>query len=108
MVLKSVNVLNKLYNMKKKILIGIFALGMTAIAAFNINLSINSMDYAHSTLSLANLEALAQNNDGEKKNTFSTIDCVDITIWDPATAKPIGTGQSATCSGDGTKECKCP
>lgn len=105
MVQKSVNV-PKISNMKKKILIGILGVSITIITAFNLNLSINSTDYDHSTLSIDNLEALAQNNNGENKDGYSTIDCVDMTITDPDGR--ITTSEMAICQGTGTKECECP
>src|SRR5690554_470479 len=51
--------------MKKKILCGIAVLATAAIAAFNMNLNVNNGEV--SSLSLANVVALAGENDGTNK-----------------------------------------
>lgn len=90
--------------MKKKILGVIAVLTIAAVAAFNMNLNLDSNKHS---LSLINLEALAQNNsDGEKKDGFSIVECGSSTVIDPSGFVIVI--NSRHCDGDGTKECKCP
>lgn len=83
-------------------------MSMTVIATFNLNLSIDSTDSIYSALSLANLEALAQNNNGgEKEEGIEVLNCMNITITDPETGERV-TVKQKNCSGTGKHSCSCP
>lgn len=63
--------------MKKNFFGGLFIVALVAIAAFNINMNVNNNEM--STLSLANVEALAQNEDGNSL-WFSNLRWVECEI----------------------------
>jgi hypothetical protein len=66
-----INYLN-FQKMKKKILGGIAMLAIAAVAVVNVNL--NSQGHELSAISLANVEALAEDEDSEnKKSCFKTV-----------------------------------
>lgn len=82
--------------MKKKILGGIVAVAIAAVAAVNVNFN-NEAEDALSALSLANVEALA---DGEspEKTTGTVVPC---TIYEDG----IIVGQGNTCGGSSSNTC---
>lgn len=87
--------------MKKKIVGGIAVLAIAAVAAFNVNL--NAQEERLSNISLANLEALAQNENGEDR-LYETKRTDIIEIWDDQsqTYKKVTV---TICEGKGSLEC---
>lgn len=91
--------------MKKKIIGGIAVLAIAAVAAFNVNM--NTQETNLSLLSLANVEALAGENDGSKKVSKITDTSTDVEVWNHN-----GNGKWITClkktracSGTGSQDC---
>jgi hypothetical protein len=81
----------------KKIFVGIAILAITAVAAFNVNM--NTQKSELSDLSLANVEALAQESGGEIKYLIMRLDCFN--------SKGVVIGSRIACyAGGGSKTCK--
>lgn len=57
--------------MKKKIFGGMIVLAIAAVAAFNVNFNLQNNQFA--SLTLANVEALAEESGGEKKYRYDTV-----------------------------------
>jgi hypothetical protein len=92
----------------KKIISGIVVLAIAAVAAFNVNLSLNQKKNDISALSLANVEALAGENGGDC--TYNQVTLVQGT----STTKCVNgyihkyTPYLSDCKGQGKGTMCCP
>lgn len=83
--------------MKKKLIIGFGAFAIAAIAAFNININTNNSDL--STLSLANVEALAQ------ESSITTWNCTGSMSACNLSCGQCGTSVSGRGHSSGSHKC---
>ncbi len=88
--------------MKKKILGGFVVAVIVAIAAFNINFNMNA-DNNLSAISLANVEALANDESGGKEYRWHGQKCNDGTPYECCTEN--GNGNSCSSPGSCTRNC---
>ncbi|MDR2085828.1 MAG: NVEALA domain-containing protein [Dysgonamonadaceae bacterium] len=84
-----------------KIILGSVAvLAIASVTVFNVNL--NSQNDKLSAISLANVEALAE----EGNNGVSFVECHSVTQYDSSTNTTVEVTQK-TCSGNGPLSCEC-
>jgi hypothetical protein len=86
--------------MKKKIIFGSVILSIVALSVINVNFG--SQNNQFSSVSLANVEALAE----ESVNKYETVTCVDGSYIDPFTGREMLT-KMKFCEGNGEKDCSC-
>jgi hypothetical protein len=84
--------------MKRKIFIGIAAIVVVAVTAVNVNFALQSNDL--SALSLANVEALAGEDDG-----YDLVTC--YTVKKTNSTGGVDEFRVLTCSGTGSLSCSC-